>query len=1206
VNILAAAAASPRLRRLRNFCIALVALLAVYALVGFLLVPSVAKSKIETLVTAQLGRAATLGKVDFNPFTLRARFSDFTLADREPGRALLRFDALDLDLSSASLWHWAPVFDAVRLTRPQLALVRSDDGSYNVQDLIERAISGPAGPTPLFSINNIEIEGGSVSLDDRQYRRKVAVTDLGIGIPFLSSIPHDAQIRVTPRVGGSIDGARFDLAANSSTPFAEREDATLDVDVDALPLTRYAEYVSLPHGLKLADGALTTRLKVAFVTETGAPRRLTLSGSARLDHVLLARSDGSPLAAAKTIDTVLAMDPVGRTVVLDRLAIDGPAMDLRRFADGAFELERLLTASPPERKQNAGGEAPRASPPAPPWIVAIAEARIGNGTLRISDEAVSPAFKVTLTNVALDGRKIASNAGLGTLDAAFDSDEGAHFGAHADIDLAGKSARGHFSLTGFHLAKLYPYYAEALNLDVRRGTLDLTGDFDTAAAKQPMQFTLAQGGATLNDLEMAVRGERDPLWRIPRMDLNGVAFDLAKRSVTIERTECRQAAIRVVRQADGVVNFARLVRTTGSTSTRDAGSRPSSTPDAGWSVVTRKLLLERVTADVEDRVQEPAVKLRVNVASLSGDDISNERNAKGTIDATAKIGTGGRLHMRGALATNPVNADLRIDANGIDLVPLRPYFEAQTNIIVTSGAVAAKGRVIYASTGPESPRASYAGDLTVSDFDSLDRPTSQELVRWKTLTLTGVNTASAPFKIALGAVALDQFYARLILDSDATLNLHRLLAPDAATPVPAPTVTSTLSGTATAELPSPRSDREELPVSIGRIQVSGGEVQFSDFFVKPNYSAHLTNVSGSVSALSATQAGDVDISASVEGTAPVQIGGTVNPFARELALDLTAKARDIDLPPLTPYSVKYAGYGIQKGKLSLEVHYRIDNRKLAATNKLVLDQLTFGEHVESPTATKLPVLLVLALLKDRNGVINLDLPIQGTLDDPKFSIWGVIVQIVANLFTKAATAPFALLGALGGRGGEQLAYVEFAPGRADLSSPEEEKLGSLAKALTDRPGLKLDAAGRAVADIDREGLKRVALDRAVRAQKQKALVAEGASAPSLDALTIDAAEYPKYLAAVYRDTKLPDKPRNVLGFAKEIPPAEMEALLLASYGADEEALRGLANRRAQTVKEWLVEKGSVPSERIFVVAAKLSGEGITDKGAVTRVDFAIR
>ena len=390
--------------------------------------------------------------------------------------------------------------------------------------------------------------------------------------------------------------------------------------------------------------------------------------------------------------------------------------------------------------------------------------------------------------------------------------------------------------------------------------------------------------------------------------------------------------------------------------------------------------------------------------------------------------------------------------------------------------------------------------------------------------------------------------------------------------------------------------------------LSDGEVQFSDFFVKPNYSAHLTEVAGNVSALSATQAGDVDLAAHVEGTAPVEIRGTVNPFARDLTLDLTAKANDIDLPPLTPYSTKYAGYGIQKGKLSLEVHYRIDNRKLAATNKLVLDQLTFGERVESPTATKLPVLLAVALLKDRNGVIHLDLPIEGTLDDPKFSVWGVIVQIIVNLVTKAATAPFALLGALCGRRRRAaLAYVEFAPGHADVSAVAETKLRSLAKALADRPGLKLDAAGRAAPDIDRDGLRRAALDHAMRAQKQKTLAAQGESAPSQDALTIDAAEYPEYLAAVYREANLKDKPRNVLGLAKDIPPAEMEALLLASYGADDEALRTLANQRAQSVKEWfVVDQGGVAPERVFVVAAKVSGEGIQDKGALTRVDFSLR
>ena len=217
------------------------------------------------------------------------------------------------------------------------------------------------------------------------------------------------------------------------------------------------------------------------------------------------------------------------------------------------------------------------------------------------------------------------------------------------------------------------------------------------------------------------------------------------------------------------------------------------------------------------------------------------------------------------------------------------------------------------------------------------------------------------------------------------------------------------------------------------------------------------------------------------------------------------------------------------------------------------------------------------------------------------------MQIVVNLITKAVTAPFALLGAIArGAGGEQLAFVEFAPGRADITPAAETKLRSLAKALADRPNLKLDAAGRAVPDVDRDGLKRVALDRAMRVQKQKAQAGQGESAAALDALTIDAAEYPKFLAAVYRDADLPDKPRNVLGMAKDVPPAEMEALLLASYRADDEALRALANRRASVVKDWFAGPGAIASERIFVVAPKLTSDGVGDKGAATRVDFSIR
>ena len=168
----------------------------------------------------------------------------------------------------------------------------------------------------------------------------------------------------------------------------------------------------------------------------------------------------------------------------------------------------------------------------------------------------------------------------------------------------------------------------------------------------------------------------------------------------------------------------------------------------------------------------------------------------------------------------------------------------------------------------------------------------------------------------------------------------------------------------------------------------------------------------------------------------MDIKGKLNPLSKELFLDIVADAREIELSPMTPYSAKYVGYGIEKGKLSFNVKYKLDNRKLTAENKIILNQLTFGEKIESPTATKLPVLLAVALLKDRNGVIDVDLPISGSLDDPQFSVGGLVLRIVINLITKAVTAPFSLIASAfgGGGSGEELSYIEFANGRASLDA----------------------------------------------------------------------------------------------------------------------------------------------------------------------------
>jgi hypothetical protein len=396
------------------------------------------------------------------------------------------------------------------------------------------------------------------------------------------------------------------------------------------------------------------------------------------------------------------------------------------------------------------------------------------------------------------------------------------------------------------------------------------------------------------------------------------------------------------------------------------------------------------------------------------------------------------------------------------------------------------------------------------------------------------------------------------------------------------------------------------PVAIETMSFQGGRINFTDHFIKPNYSANLLEIGGRVSGLSSeeTRMADVDLRGKLENYAPLEITGKINPLRDDLFVDLKIDFKDMDLSPLTPYSGRYAGYTIEKGKLFLSLKYLIVNRNLAATNNVFLDQFTFGDAVESPDATKLPVRLAVALLKNRKGEISLDLPLSGSLDDPKFSVWSVVVKIIVNLLVKAATSPFALLGALFG-GGEELSYLEFNYGKEALDAPAEAKLKNLVKALHDRPALKLEIAGHVDVEKDREALRQIIFDRKVRSQKLKDLVKKGGEAPSLDNVAVDAKEYPQYLKKAYREEKFP-KPRNFIGMLKDLPVPEMEKLMYTHLEVTDDDLRLLAQRRANAVKDFLLASRQVEPERVFLVEPKTLAPGKKENQKDSRAVFVLK
>jgi hypothetical protein len=406
--------------------------------------------------------------------------------------------------------------------------------------------------------------------------------------------------------------------------------------------------------------------------------------------------------------------------------------------------------------------------------------------------------------------------------------------------------------------------------------------------------------------------------------------------------------------------------------------------------------------------------------------------------------------------------------------------------------------------------------------------------------------------------------------------------------------------------PSQKEKESTKDIKIGTVTLQGGTIDFSDRSVKPGYSAKLTEIGGSISGLSSeeTTMADVELRGKLDDYAPLEITGKINPLKEDLYVDIKARFKDMELSPTTPYAGKYVGYTVEKGKLSFDLKYLIVKKKLESQNYIFLNQLTLGEKVESPHATKLPVKLAIALLKDRNGEVKLDIPVTGSLDDPKFSVWGIIIKILINLISKAATSPFSLLGAVFG-GGEELSYVEFDYGSTIISEANVKKLDTIVKALHDRPSLKMDIEGHVDMEKDREGLKQYLFNRKVKAQKLNEMVKKGQTSVSVDEVKIEPNEYEKYLKMAYKEEKFP-KPKNVIGMAKDLPAPEMEKLMLTHIEIKEGDLRTLASQRAMKVKDTILKSGEVEPGRVFILEPKSLTPEKKEKVKDSRVDFKLK
>jgi len=711
------------------------------------------------------------------------------------------------------------------------------------------------------------------------------------------------------------------------------------------------------------------------------------------------------------------------------------------------------------------------------------------------------------------------------------------------------------------------------------------------------------GETRIRDFVVRTRESSAQFINIPLLSIKDISLDLEKSKAEVGSVITERGRLAISRLKDGRMNFASFVESL-SAAAPPRKAVPKESAAAPWTVTLHSFVIGDYTVVLADQSLVEPFAVTISAITLNAQNISTEKKAKGTVALSFRIGHSGSASVSGDLTLDPPAASLAMSLADAPLRLLEPYLAEHTQVLLADGLLNANGNLVLGRSTSEELQASVSGKLHISRFSVLDKANAESLLKWSTLSVGGIEARTAPLSLRIREITLSRFNARITVNEDRTVNL--LEAFKSGTPEPDKDQKAVKETAAETD----RQQSQPYTVRIDKIVFQGGDVDILDRSVKPRLSSALSKISGHVSGLSSEEnmLGEVELSGMYDESAPLEITGKVNPLSKDLYADLKVVFKDMDLTTVSPYSGRYAGYTIQKGKLSVELQYLINKNKLDAKNSIFLDQFTFGDPVESHDATSLPVRLAVALLKDRNGEIHLDIPVSGELNDPKFSVGGIILKVIVNLLEKAATSPFALLGAIFGSN-EQLGYAEFDAGSAALTSDTVKKLDVLAKALQDRPTLKMDIVGHADPEKDREGLKQSLLLRKVKIQKIKELAGKSEDISSLGSVTVTPEEYPLFLKRAYAAEKFP-KPRNFIGMAKTLPPSEMEKLMLDNLEVTDEDLQSLAAERAQAVLGYLLQSGQIPPERIFIVEAKTleSDKGKGQKGTIdnSRADFELK
>ena len=560
------------------------------------------------------------------------------------------------------------------------------------------------------------------------------------------------------------------------------------------------------------------------------------------------------------------------------------------------------------------------------------------------------------------------------------------------------------------------YVPHELNITIPSGKLDVQSTLTFSMTPEKTPAVVVAGNVALRDFVLQDRG-KTPVARLKRFDVVMTALEPLQSKFHFAKIALDAPELNVRRDKDGVINLTTLVEKKENKPPAAANAKPAAAEKAIPTLILDDFELKGGRIAYRDDVPPEPISSLIQDIAIRGEKISTLKDSQGKLSLSMDLNKGrGAVAVSGPVGINPIFANLDVDLKRIRIRPFQEYFTDKFRVNFTDGDISAKGTVSASKPADRDVTVKYDGNLLLGRVATVDKVNGDDFVKFKSLFVNSISAGYNPLFVRIKDIALADFFARIIVNEDGTLNVKNVAKPEAAAgEEDAEAEPAEPEKKGEAELGEKKEyvgDILARNIEINRITLQNGTLVFDDRKIKPSFSSTLTELTGRVTGVTSItkKPADVDVRGKIGRYIPVEIAGKVHPFKENLFVDLKASLRDFNLSPLTPYSGTYAGYKIEKGSLSFDLKYLISDMKLDAENKVVIDQLTLGDRVESSQATKLPVGLAVTLLRDADGKINLDIPVTGRLDDPEFSVWRIVLQVIVNLLTKVATAPFAYFG----------------------------------------------------------------------------------------------------------------------------------------------------------------------------------------------------